>query len=87
MINRSAAPQNQIGVGESMPPVPECLMQRQRGTTMQTYGDLVELARICMKQSRHADSKEVAAELRRMAKDYQRRAAELDSGTSPDIGQ
>jgi hypothetical protein len=40
-----------------------------------------------MKQSRLASSKEVAAELRRLAKEYQRRAADLDSGRMPDIGQ
>jgi len=49
--------------------------------------DLIELARICMEQSRLASNKQVAAKLRRMAKDYQRRAADLDSGKLPDIGE
>ncbi|HYS44221.1 MAG TPA: hypothetical protein VEM32_09615 [Geobacteraceae bacterium] len=38
--------------------------------------DLVELARICVKQSRASPRPEVAAELMRMAKEYQCRAAE-----------
>jgi hypothetical protein len=49
--------------------------------------DLIELARICMEQSRLASNKQVAAKLRRMAKDYQRRAADLDSGKLLDIGE
>ena len=54
---------------------------------METYDDLVALARICMKQSTLASSKTVAAELRRLAQEYQRRAADLDTGILPDIGQ
>jgi hypothetical protein len=52
---------------------------------MQTYEDLVELAKICMRQARDTKSRQVAAELRRMAKDYQKRAAELNSGKLPDL--
>jgi hypothetical protein len=52
---------------------------------MQTYEDLVELAKVCLRQARRTKSRNVAAELRRMAKDYQKRAAELDSGKLPDI--
>ncbi len=37
--------------------------------------DLVELARICVKQSRASSHPEVAAELVRMAKEYECRAA------------
>jgi len=53
---------------------------------VQTYDELVELARTCLHQSRITLDKEVAAELRRMAEAYQRRAADLDSGQPPDIG-
>jgi len=54
--------------------------------SMQTYEDLVELAKICVGQARKTKSRKVAAELRRMAKDYQKRAAALNSGKLPDIG-
>jgi hypothetical protein len=50
---------------------------------MPTYDDLVELAEICLRQARAAKSRAVAAELRRMAKEYQKRAAELNSGDWP----
>jgi hypothetical protein len=58
---------------------------RERTVPMQTYEDLVELAKVCLRQARRTKSRNVAAELRRMAKDYQKRAAELDSGKLPDI--
>jgi hypothetical protein len=51
------------------------------------YDDMVELAKICMQQSRATKAKDVAAELRRMAKEYQRRAAGLDGENLPDIGE
>jgi hypothetical protein len=54
---------------------------------MQTYGDLVELARICLKQAREAKNALVSAELRLMAKRYQVRAATMDHGRLPDIGE
>jgi hypothetical protein len=54
---------------------------------MQTYGDLVELARICLKQAREAKNAFVSAELRHMAKGYQVRAATMDHGRLPDIGE
>jgi len=47
---------------------------------MPTYDDLVELAEICLRQAHAAKSRAVAAELRRMAKEYQKRAAELNLG-------
>ena len=43
------------------------------------------VAKICMRQARDTKSRQVAAELRRMAKDYQKRAAELNSGKLPDL--
>jgi hypothetical protein len=52
---------------------------------IQTYEDLVELAKICVGQARETKSRKVAAELRRMAKDYQKRAAELSNGKLLDL--
>jgi hypothetical protein len=54
---------------------------------MPTYNDLVELARICLRQARLTANPAVADELRQMAKDYQRRAAVLNGGRCPDIGE
>jgi hypothetical protein len=54
---------------------------------MQRYDDLVQLARICWKEARWAQEPALAARLKRMAKEYQERAAELDGGTLPDIGE
>jgi hypothetical protein len=52
-----------------------------------TYDDLAELARICARYARKATgSKVVAAELWRMATEYQARAAQVDSGKMLDIG-
>jgi hypothetical protein len=50
------------------------------------YKDLAELALICARHSRLAQSESVANELWRLAKDYQERAVKLDHGTLPDIG-
>ena len=54
---------------------------------MQTYDELVKLARIYIRQAREMMNPSVSTELMRMAKHYQRRAAELDGGKSPDIGE
>jgi hypothetical protein len=43
-----------------------------------TQHDLVELARICRQQSRAAPKPNAATELRRLAREYQERAAQLD---------
>ncbi len=48
---------------------------------------LVELARLCANQARAATAKDVAATLWRMAREYQGKAARLDSGNLPDIGE
>ena len=45
------------------------------------------MAALCARNSRIATSKEVAAELWRMAIEYQERAAKLDGGKQPEIGQ
>jgi len=54
---------------------------------MQRYHDLVELARICLKQACKTTNPVVAAELMRMATGYQLRAATLDDGRLPDISE
>jgi hypothetical protein len=54
---------------------------------MQTYDDLVELARACLKQARESKSPLVVAELTLLAKGYQMRAATMDNGKLPDIGE
>jgi hypothetical protein len=51
------------------------------------YDELVELAKMCAHQARVTMAKDVADELRRMAREYQQRAADLNSGKMPDIGQ
>ena len=53
---------------------------------MQAYRDLVELARICLKQAREATIPSVRDELNRMAREYQQRAAKLDGRKFLDIG-
>lgn len=50
---------------------------------MLNYNDLVELARLCARNSRIATSRDVAEELWRMAKEYQEQAAKL--GTFPEL--
>jgi hypothetical protein len=54
---------------------------------MQSYDDLIELARICVEQARAARNREVAAELRRMGREYHERAAKLNGGTAPPLDQ
>jgi hypothetical protein len=54
---------------------------------MQIYDDLVELARICLKQAGEVKTPSVSAELRHLAKGYQVRAASMDNGRLPDIGE
>jgi hypothetical protein len=54
---------------------------------MQTYDNLVELARLCLEQSRKAKNPSVSAEFMHLAKGYQMRAATMDKGKLPDIGE
>ena len=54
---------------------------------MQTSDDLAELAKRCAAQARLTTSRDVAGALWKMATDYQERAAKLDSGQLPDIGE
>jgi hypothetical protein len=54
---------------------------------MQTYSELVELARLCLKQSYFTANPILRAELGRLAKEYQESAGKLDDGKLPDIGE
>jgi hypothetical protein len=47
----------------------------------------VELARVCLKQARVSEKPVVVAEFTRLAKGYQMRAASMDNGKIPDIGE
>lgn len=53
---------------------------------MPTYDECAELARLCWRQSYLVQTEGVAAELRLMAREYQEKAAKLDSGNVPDLG-
>ena len=53
---------------------------------MRTYKELVDLAISCADTSRLTTSPEVASQLWRMATDYQEKAAKLDDGKLPNIG-
>jgi hypothetical protein len=53
-------------------------------SAMQTYKELKKLAVMCAYNARTSTSTPVAIELWNMAKEYQRRAAQL--GSLPDIG-
>jgi hypothetical protein len=51
-----------------------------------SYDDLIELARLCLKQAASTSNAVAAAELRRMAGEYQARAQALaDEPRMPDI--
>jgi hypothetical protein len=52
-----------------------------------TYEDFVELARVCVKMSGIATNPRVASELMQSAREFQRRAAALNAGSLPDIGE
>lgn len=52
-----------------------------------TYADLLEFAKTCIEQARATKSRDVALELRRMVKKYQKRAAKMNGGQLPDIGE
>jgi hypothetical protein len=52
---------------------------------VQSYDDLLELARLCWRQAKATRTAAVAEELVRMAKEYQRRAGELAGGKLPKL--
>ena len=54
---------------------------------MNTFADLVQLARICLRQARIARTPEVAHTFQQMAEEYQEKAANLNDGEAPDIDE
>jgi hypothetical protein len=60
--------------------LPRRLLKRLPGRPARSvsYDDLIELARLCLKQAGSTSNPTAAAELRRMASEYQARAAALD---------
>jgi hypothetical protein len=57
------------------------------GDTMPTYKDLVELAQICLGQAPTAQNSEASAALYQLARDYNRRAAELGAARNLPLQQ
>jgi hypothetical protein len=53
---------------------------------LRRYFELVELARVCWRQSQTAYTDESARKLRRLAREYLQEAAKFDGGNVPDIG-
>jgi hypothetical protein len=53
---------------------------------MPIHAELVDLARMCAFNARGTLDCDAAAELWKMALEYQARAARLDGGKKPDIG-
>jgi hypothetical protein len=54
---------------------------------VRSYDNLVEMARLCLEQARRAKNPSVSAEFMHLAKGYQMRAASMDNGKVPDIGE
>jgi hypothetical protein len=54
---------------------------------MQTYAEFSEQAWLCAYYARTSRHNRVAQELWMTAKEYQRRAADLNGGVAPDIGE
>ena len=54
---------------------------------MQSYADFSEQAWLCAHYARASRHDRVAEELWRTAQEYQRKAADLNSGVAPDIGE
>ena len=54
---------------------------------MQTYTDFMQLALICARNAHTASSKDVAAVLWRMAVEHRDKAARLNGGKAPDLGE
>jgi hypothetical protein len=54
---------------------------------MNTFADLVQLARICLRQARISRTPEVAHAFRQMAEEYQEKAANLNDGEALDIDE
>ena len=54
---------------------------------MPNYDDFVELALICARNAHTASKKDVSAVLWRMAVEHRNKAAKLNCGKAPDIGE
>jgi len=54
---------------------------------MNTFADLVQLARICLRQARISRTPEVAHAFQQMAEEYQEKAANLNDSEAPDIDE
>jgi hypothetical protein len=54
---------------------------------MNTFADLVQLARICLRQARISQTPEVADAFRQMAEEYQEKAANLNDDEALDIDE
>jgi hypothetical protein len=54
---------------------------------MHSYAEFSEQAWLCAQYARTSRHDRVAEELWRTAQEYQRRAADLNSGVAPDIGE
>jgi hypothetical protein len=61
--------------------------QSAAGGKMSTFADLVQLARICLRQARISRTPEVAHAFRQMAEEYQKKAANLIDGEAPDMDE
>ena len=57
----------------------------QNRRAMETYDEMVQYARDCMRHARTASSKEVAEELLRVGREYEVKAAKLGGGKLPNI--
>ena len=53
---------------------------------MHTFSEVLELAMMSARNARCASTKQVARELWKIAQEYQAKAAELDNGRLPDLG-
>jgi hypothetical protein len=54
---------------------------------MSTFADLVQLARICLRQARISRTPEVAHAFRQMAEEYQKKAANLIDSEVTDMDE
>ena len=61
------------------------LTRKSVGTSVAIYDEYVELSRLCWRQSHLAQTEGVAELLRKMAGEYQEKAAKLDTSKLPDL--
>jgi hypothetical protein len=52
-----------------------------------SYDKLTDMARLCWRQARLTQDKDVAALFRKMATEFQQAAAKFDGGKLPDLGE